>query len=90
MNIQHQLDEIELLQSMYSSPGEFLIEDEASYEQAVAFNRQLCVHPPKGLSYKLCVLTNTHRDSDEEEENAQSVATDTQRSLELAVRLGNR
>ncbi len=50
-NLLEQIDEIELLQSVYSKPGEFKIEDEAALSQARAFLCGVSPTPPVSLSY---------------------------------------
>ena len=95
MNIEQQVDEIELLQSMYSSPGEFQVDDQASYDKALAYTRQRCAEPPKCLSIKLFILVNAHQDSDSEDQStggATGRAGDggLQYRLEVLFRLTNR
>lgn len=85
-NLQAQLDEIELLQSMYSAPGEFSIVDSASYEQTLAYCQQLVAEPAQSLSFALTlILTLTPSESEEEE----AVAS-FNHPLEIGIRLDNR
>lgn len=44
------LDELELLQSVFSQPGEFLVEDEDALSQVKAFSQDLCVALPSSVS----------------------------------------
>ena len=93
--LQEQLDELELLQSVLSSPGEFEIEDRASHEQAEAYVNGLTPDPPKFLSCRLCVLINAHQDSDDEsagcdDERASSGNSAGEHSISISVRLASR
>lgn len=96
MNLEQQIDEIELLQSMYSSPGEFQIDDQVSYDQGLAYTQQLCAEPPKSLSIKLFILIDAHQDSDSENQSTADGATGlsgdvgSQHRLEVLFRLTNR
>lgn len=83
---QAQLDEIELLQSMYSSPGEFHIEDSVSYERTLAYCGQLAPEPAQSLSFGL-TLTLTRLDSDSEQGAVASTCTSPEHPLEIGVRL---
>lgn len=96
--LQEQIDELELLESVFSAPGEFQIEDRASYEQAEAYLKQLAPDPPKYLSCRLCILINAHQCSDDEGSdsedcsNSENAGTDplTSYSVTISVRLGIR
>ena len=66
-HLQDQTDELELLESMFSSPGEFEIEDRSSHEQAAAYLQHLTPDPPKTLSCVLHIPVNAHQDSDDED-----------------------
>lgn len=97
MNLEQQVDEIELLQSMYSSPGEFQFHDQAAYEQAVSYTRELCAEPPGTVSVKVFILINTHHDPAPTEETAcgrpvlsGSTARAEEYRLEIFFRLSNR
>lgn len=70
-NIEQQLDELEFLQSMFSAPGEFKIEDQSSYQQAVDYTQRCAVVPiPKALSCSLHIPINAHQDSEDEADEA--------------------
>ena len=55
-HLKEQLEELEVLQAMFSSPGEFEIEDESSYDRAVTYVKKLSIEPPKILSCELRLL----------------------------------
>lgn len=86
-HLQEQLDELELLESMFSSPGEFEIEDKVAHAQAEAFLRQLTLNAPrpKSLTCKLFIPINAHQDSDDEGENDCSSATEGKAEIEQLV-----
>ena len=90
--LQVQLDELELLQSMYSSPGELHIQDQASYAQTLAYCKQLVPQPAQSLSFNLALIIDASTDSDGEDSvQAQAAATNTTGyPLEIAIRLANR
>lgn len=71
-HLQEQLDELEVLESMFSSPGEFEIEDRDSHERAIAYLKSLAPDPPKYLSCRLCIPVNAQHDSDDEEESSRA------------------
>ncbi len=59
--LEQQLDEMELLQSMFSSPGEFQIDDQSSFEQASHFRNGLVPGIPGRLSYSLHILVDAQQ-----------------------------
>ena len=63
-NLEAQINEIELLQSVYSQPGEFKIEDEDAYLLAEAFINGSALSPPNTLSFTVHL-----RIMDEEEDH---------------------
>ena len=65
-HLQEQLEELEVLESMFSSPGEFKIEDRASYDQAIASLSNLAMQPPKCLVCSVCISIK-HYDSEEDD-----------------------
>lgn len=65
-HLQEQVDELGLLESVFSSPGEFEIQDKASHQQAEAYLEQLTPHPPQYLSCLLCIPIKPHQHSDDE------------------------
>lgn len=71
-HLQEQLDEFELLESVFSAPGEFEVEDRASHSQAAAHIQQLTPDIPKSLSCVLNIPINAHLDSEDDEENEAS------------------
>lgn len=94
--LRQQIDELEFLQSMYPAPGEFKIEDEYSYQQAVAY-----VGPghhahgaPKTLSYSLHIPISAHQDSDDEDdaevEEASAPSKTLQYNVDISIRIPNR
>lgn len=96
--LQDQLDEVALLESMFSAPGEFQIEDRISHEQAEAYVNHLTPDPPKCLSFRLCVPINAHHYSDDEgssdDEGASCANAESEplvsHSVRISVRLPSR
>ena len=66
--LEEQLEELEVLQAMFFTPGEFKIEDNSSYDKAVKYVKKLSLEPPKILSCKLRLLVSANQDSDEGED----------------------
>lgn len=92
-NLEQQIDELEFLQSMYSAPGEFKIEDQASYQQALAYVQQLAPEAPKTLSSSLLIPVNAHQDSEDEDEETREPAaenTTIQHYVDISIRMPNR
>ncbi len=94
--LEEQLDELEVLEAMFSSPGEFEIDDTFSYEQAKAFVNKSSADPPPGaLSCKLRIsVTEASQDSDAEDEEQDSRAPEAaptaSHNVEISLRLPNR
>ena len=65
-NLEQQINEIELLQSVYSMPGEFKIDDEAAFTLAGSFINGLSVTHPSTLSYTVHLTVSNE---DEEQYN---------------------
>lgn len=92
-NLEQQIDELEFLQSMYSAPGEFKIEDQVSYQQALAYVQQVTPEAPKTLSSSLHIPVNAHQDSEEEDEVAGELAAEStivQYYIDISIRMSNR
>lgn len=91
-HLQEQLDELDLLESVFSAPGEFDIEDRASKEKAETFLKQLAPDPPRHVSCKLCIPVNAHHASGDESSDDEdcSAATEHALSVSISVRLDNR
>lgn len=92
-NLEQQLDELEFLQSIYSAPGEFKIEDQASYQQAIAYLQQLTPEAPNTLSSSLHIPVNAHHDSEDEEETSASEVANTstlQYYVDISIRMPSR
>ena len=94
-NLEQQIDELEFLQSMYSAPGEFKIQDQVSYQQALAYVQQLTPEAPKTLSSSLHIPVNAHQDSEDEDEDdvAREPAaenTSVQHYVDISIRMPNR
>ena len=68
-HLKEQLEELEVLQAMFSSPGEF----ENSYDKAVTYVKKLSIEPPKILSCELRLLVSANQDSDEEGDEDEDV-----------------
>lgn len=89
--LQEQVDELALLESMFSCLGEFQIEDQDSQEQAEAFLRRLAPDPPKCLSCRLCISTSAHQGSDVEEDCSDDGAGPSSSfTIHISVRLPSR
>lgn len=93
--LQEQLEELELLESVFSGPGEFQIEDRLSHERAQAYLGQLTSDPPKNLSCRLVVPINAHQESDDEgsgDEDGPRAGAEPliSYSVTISVRLGTR
>ena len=71
--LEEQLEELEVLQAIFFSPGEFEIEDRSSYDKAERYVKKLSLEPPKILSCKLRLLVNANQDSDEEGDEDEDV-----------------
>jgi len=95
-HLEEQLDELEVLEAMFSSPGEFEIDNTFSYEQAKAFVNKSCADPPRGaLSCKLRIsVTEASQDSDAEDEEQDDTASEAAptaaHTVEISLRLPNR
>lgn len=95
-NLEQQIDELEFLQSMYSAPGEFRIEDQGAYQHALAYTQRLTPDTPKVLSSSLHILINAHQDSEDEEEAPQAVSAAAideplqQYDIHISIRTPNR
>lgn len=63
-NIGAQLDEIELLESIYSKPGEFIIEDNETYLQAEAYINGSSNDHPCTLTYTIHLALSIDEDDD--------------------------
>ena len=93
-HLQEHLDELGLLESMFSSPGEFEIENSAPYKQAEDYLQQLAPRPPNSLSCRLCIPISAQQDSDEEEgeegAEAERILSAPPYSVTIAIRLHGR
>ena len=58
--LEQQVDELELLQSIFSVPGEFQIEDHASFESVSLFLKDLTPGIPGRLNYSLHIPIDAH------------------------------
>ena len=56
--LEEQLEELEVLQAIVFSPGEFEIEDRSSFDKAVTYVKKLSLEPLKILSCKLRLLVS--------------------------------
>jgi len=67
--LQEILEELEVLEAMFSSPGEFEIEDRDSYDRAKACVKKLSPEVPPSLSCRLHLsVSGDSQDSDDDEE----------------------
>lgn len=89
-HLREQVEELELLESVFSAPGEFQIDDTASYERAQAYLKQQTSDPPKNLSFQLVLPINAHQDSDEEEDCPRARVDPVVYSIAISIRLGVR
>lgn len=85
ISLEQQVDELELLQSMFSAPGEFEIDDQSSYDQISAFLKDLLPEPHGRLSYKLHILTQIGEDGGTNEESGAF-----QHTVDISFRLPHR
>ena len=92
-NLEQQIDELEFLQSMFSAPGEFRMDD-VFYKQAVDY-----VTPghhaygvPKQLSCCLNIPISAHQDSDDEEaaEEASAASNPLHYNVDISIQVPNR
>ena len=89
--LEQQLDELALLQSVFSEPGEFLLDDQAVYDHATAFVRQLTNDVPHRLSCSLHLEVEV--DLGHENEEATACASSDQRThcnVVITMRLPHR
>lgn len=92
-NLSAQLEEIEFLQSVYSEPGEFVIEDEEAHSLAVSYVNESQLKAPSTLSYSIHLIVDVIDGNDENDirvtVDVSCRATNTYPSLEppeLSVR----
>ncbi len=62
--LEQQVDELELLQSIFSAPGEFQIDDQTSFERVSVFLKDLIPGVPGRLSYSLHIPIDAHHSED--------------------------
>lgn len=95
-NLEQQIDEFELLQCMFSGPGEFQVEDESSYDQVIAFLRDLTPHSPGRLSFSVHILIDAqHQPLDSESElssrdGSPAESKAVQHTVDISFRLPHR
>lgn len=92
-NLEQQIDEFELLQCMFSGPGEFQVDDETSYDQVIAFLKDLTPHSPGRLSFSVHILIDAqHQPLDSESELSGSPAESkaVQHTVDISFRLPHR
>ena len=87
VHLQEQVDELGLLESMFSAPGEYEVSDIESLQQAEAYLEQLSPTPPNSLSCKRCIPINANQDSDEEGDPAEAAAQASPYSITISIRL---
>ena len=90
--LEQQLDELDMLQSVFSQPGEYTTDDQTVLEQAAARIKGLTDQKPVGrLSCTLHLLVDAHHYEDGGEsassEAASSVPTPLQCSVDISMRL---
>ena len=88
-NLEQQMDELELLQSVFSAPGEFQIEDQATFDQASAFLRDLTPATPGRLSCSLHIPIGAHQPEGPPEASGGDGST-SQHILNISIRLPHR
>ena len=104
--LEQQLDELELLQSVFFQPGEFTADDQAVLDHAAACVKRLTSEPPRGrlaCSLHLAVERVRHEgvpDGDDEEGTGVCAATSSdtvsgdhatpQCSVDISMRLPHR
>ena len=88
-NLEQQVDELELLQSMFSAPGEFQIEDQATFDQASAFLRDLTPASPGRLSCSLHIPIDAHQPEGPPQASGGDSSTN-QHIMNISIRLPHR
>ena len=96
--LEQQLDELDLLQSVFSQPGEYTTDDRAVLDHATACVKRLTSHPPDGrlaCSLHLAVDARVVRaDKDEPDVGVSDAVscdgTTTQYSVDVSMRLPHR
>ena len=92
-NLEQQIDEFELLQSMFSGPGEFQVDDEASYDQVTAFLRDLTPHTPGRLRFTVHIVVDTYPPLQSEQDSVDDTAAGSksiQHSVDISFKLPHR
>lgn len=84
-NLEQQVDELELLQSIFSAPGEFQVDDQSSYDQVSAFLKDLAPDTPGRLSCKLHIPIDAHQPENEHERTDASAAVPL--TVDISIRL---
>ena len=89
-NLEQQIDELELLQSMFSAPGEFQIEDQSTFDQASAFIRDLTPATPGRLSCSLHIPIDAHQPAAPGASASGGDSHTDQHILNISIRLPHR
>lgn len=97
--LEQQLDELDLLQCVFSQSGEFNTDDQAVWDQATAFVKRLTSQPPRGrLSCSLHLQVSVPMQEDEGDEgacagNSEAISCDApeaQCKVDICMRLPHR
>ena len=98
LSLEQQLDELEMLQSVFSQPGEYTIDDQTLLEHAKARTKGLTDQSLVGrLSCALHLQVNAHQDDHGDEEEGESGSDITSSgpaatlcSVDISMRLPHR
>ena len=89
-NLEQQIDEFELLQSMFSGPGEFQVDDEASYDQVIAYVKALTPNTPARLRFTVHILVDARPPLDSEQDSVDGAVTGSktaQHGMDISFKL---
>jgi len=92
-NLEQQIDEFELLQSMFSGPGEFQVDDEASYDQVIAYVKALTPNTPARLRFTVHILVDARPPLDSEQDSVDGAVTGSktvQHGVDISFKLPHR
>lgn len=86
--LEQQLDELELLQSVFSEPGEFHTDDQAVVDHATAYVKGLTDETPNRLACGVHLTVDAVSGKDDEEEETYS--TSARCTVDIAIRMSHR
>jgi len=89
LRLEQQLDELELLQSVFSEPGEFHTDDQTVVDHATAYVKGLADEVPNRLACGVHLTVDAVPDKEDEEEKA-NYTTNAQCTVDIAIRMSHR